>query len=85
MGDDVEPCSCDEALALRRELAEEVARHARLGRRHEETERALAIAENRIRELLPLRDAVGRLAKQVRQLKAENARDGEREADATAH
>jgi hypothetical protein len=83
------PCSCDEALALRRELAEEVARHARTERKRAELEKALSVANDRIAELLPLRDGLGRLAKEVstlrRDLKLATARLGERETDGATH
>lgn len=107
---EVEPCSCDEALALREELAQERAKAEaaairasefeahwhnacdvgrRIEKRLEQTQTSLAIAESRIRELLPLRDGMGRLAKQVtglrKDLRDANARLAEREADATAH
>lgn len=65
----VEICSCDEALALRRELAEETARASRLEARLKREQEALSIAENRVAELLPLRDAVARLAKENARLK----------------
>jgi chromosome segregation ATPase len=113
MADEVERCSCDEALALRVELAEaraqaeaataraqEFENHwhnacdvgRRLDKQLEQARTSLTIAESRIRELLPLRAGMGRLAKQVTELRRELKRAREclsgREpiaADATTH
>jgi hypothetical protein len=73
----VERCSCDEALALRRELAEETLRASRLEARLKREQEALTIAENSLAKLLPLRQAVGKLAKEnVRLQKQVKASDG---------